>query len=514
MKARIFSLSLGLLLLLSAPGFAQTPAKTTPARVQELARKLGSSSYLERATARKQLQAIGPAALETMRKLPKSSDLETSRQIAALIDGFEEQLLTVQILAPKEVHLTLKDATVQQAIAELAKISGYPIQFQGDATRFADKKLTLDTGKTSFWQAFDRLCQEAGLMERIDLTMAPNQPMPFPNRGGIRRIQRWPVANQAQARPSGPIIVTNRGAEKIAGQAGKPDLHKSFVSYAGAIKTELRISRAGKELVLKFIVSSEPRLDSASVLGRPALERVLDEKGRTLPLAIQAVKAPPGIPAGPMDLQLWIDPNAPHQHARLVEARIQDGPNAVKQIKELTGNLSFQLDLHQERLAAIANVLTSAGKSAAGKNGGTLRVQSVKKRDDGGVEMQVSIENLTANPFGGNIVFNGNGGVIIRGNNVRIQGMIIGPNGVQINGGAGNANANELPVLFDAKGQKFRLGQLLNDNFSFGNGSSSRNATIVFHPNPDQAEPRELVLFGTRTHTIAVPFRFAGVRTP
>ena len=36
------------------------------------------------------------------------------------------------------------------AVNELAKISGYPIQVNGDRTLLADKKITLDTGRGEF----------------------------------------------------------------------------------------------------------------------------------------------------------------------------------------------------------------------------------------------------------------------------------------------------------------------------------------------------------------------------
>ena len=58
-------------------------------------------------------------------------------------------------------------------MAEFTRVSGYAIQFQGDRVGIADKKFTLDTGKTSFWQALDRFCDQAGLVEKIDLTAAP-----------------------------------------------------------------------------------------------------------------------------------------------------------------------------------------------------------------------------------------------------------------------------------------------------------------------------------------------------
>ena len=66
----------------------------------------------------------------------------------------------------------------------------------------------------------------------------------------------------------------------------------------------------------------------------------------------------------------------------------------------------------------------------------------------GNIEAQVSLENVGNNPFGGNIIMNGNGGVIIRGNVViNGGGMIIGPGGVRaIGAGNGNTTSYQLKV--------------------------------------------------------------------
>ncbi len=115
---------------------------------------------------------------------------------------------------------------MQDAINELAKASGYPIQFQGDATKFADKKITL-TGKTTFWQALDRLCDQAELMERVDFAPQALQP------DVGKRIMRRPMPMPQQNVPAGPIVLIHRGNDK------------SSISYAGAVKIEVRLSRNG-----------------------------------------------------------------------------------------------------------------------------------------------------------------------------------------------------------------------------------------------------------------------------
>ena len=508
MFTRHWTLAFILLLAAASWGHGQTPAAASPdhARIASLVRKLGSSSFVQREKSRRELEAIGTPALEPLRRVNKTADAETNRRIAELIRLFEEQLLTRQILAPKEVHLKLNGVSVQQAIAELASVSGYPIQFQGDATKFADKKITLDTGKLAFWEALDRVCEQAGLMERIDLAVRVTTDDPIVLRGkkgGIRRIQQIPPPAPA---PPGPIVLVHRGNEK------------SMVSYAGAVKTELRISResSAKEMTLLFIVSAEPRLLNNTLLGQPIIDKAFDDQSRKLQMLSDVPKAETNNVDELQQLAaqglITTDFGMHVSSRRSTQIRAKDGEQTAKKLKELAGKLTLQLDLQNETLARIDKVLEAAGKSASAPNGGTMKAHSVKRLVGGVIEVQVSLEDLAANPFGPNMIVNANGGIIIRGNVAINGGIVIGPNGMRINGG--NGNRSDLPDLVDTKGKKFELGNVSADSFNFVNGSSSRAATILYLPTEGQSEPRELVLFGTRTHTIAVPFRFENLPLP
>jgi hypothetical protein len=472
-----------ILSLLVLASWAAAQPSANPELIDALVRKLGSASFVQREQARKEIEAVGPAALEALRRATKTSDAETARRIAELIGRFENQLLTQQILAPKEIELNFEGVTVQQAIAELSSKSGYAIQFQGDATPFADKKVTL-TGKLAFWHAFDRLCDQAGLMELVELN--PVAPPVYSAR--IMRGRGMQLAPQSA--PAGPIRLTLRGNEK------------SFVSHAGSVKTEVRIKQSPdyaktRELDVTLIVSAEPSLLNSAVIGRPAFAQLVDDKGRTMQPSLEATNQPGDVTHVGLN-----------SGQRFTQIRIKE-EQAAKQIKAMVGNLPLQVDLQNVILAKMEKIMDSAGKSVDGASGGTLKVQSVKKLPNDATEVQVTMENLIPNPFGNNIIING-GNVIIRGNVQINGGIVIGPNGVRVNGG----NTKDLPDLVDAKGQKFRVASIANDGFNFVNGSSTRSATIVFQPNPGQGEPRDLVLFGTRTHTIAVPFRFENLPLP
>src|SRR5262249_29631729 len=115
----------------------------------------------------------------------------------------------------KRVHLKLKDTPVLDAVAELQKQSGYPIQVMGDRTGVADKKITLDTGATTFWEALDQLCRAAGLTEAA--TVGPAQPgLP----GGFQMRQLPPQFLPVPAQPA--RAVPGRGARAKPGAPAIP----------------------------------------------------------------------------------------------------------------------------------------------------------------------------------------------------------------------------------------------------------------------------------------------------
>src|SRR5438105_3573030 len=106
MISRRLTLAFTLCLAIGTLASGQTP-NADDARIDALVRKLGSASFVQREQARKDLEAIGTPALERLRLAGKSADAETNRRIGALVRLFEEQVLTRQILAPKELDLNL-----------------------------------------------------------------------------------------------------------------------------------------------------------------------------------------------------------------------------------------------------------------------------------------------------------------------------------------------------------------------------------------------------------------------
>ncbi|MCE9529588.1 MAG: hypothetical protein K8T89_00375 [Planctomycetes bacterium] len=60
---------------------------------------------------------------------------------------------------PKRITLKMKDANIEDIVKELAKQSGYKLQFQGGQQR----RMTIEMENVTYWQAMEKLCNEAGL---------------------------------------------------------------------------------------------------------------------------------------------------------------------------------------------------------------------------------------------------------------------------------------------------------------------------------------------------------------
>src|SRR5258708_19125262 len=163
----ILGLGVGTVLAVpSSPGVDQ-------GKITQLITKLGSDNFREREAANKELDSIGEPALEALRKAAKSTDMEIANRAAALIGKIEQRGENARLLAPTYVELNLKEASIDEAVAELSKKSGYSLVIGGHKAKMSDRRVTLETGRVPFWEALDPLCQKAGLVEAD-----PNTPMP------------------------------------------------------------------------------------------------------------------------------------------------------------------------------------------------------------------------------------------------------------------------------------------------------------------------------------------------
>jgi hypothetical protein len=143
-------------------------------RITQLISQLASRKFSDRRQASQELDAIGEPALEALRKARSDADPETCRRAKELVAKIEERLDTAAVLAPTRVHLVCKDMPVREAVAELARKAKFEILIDpASKAKLAQRRVTLDTGEVTFWEAFDALCLKAGLVETAWQNPAP-----------------------------------------------------------------------------------------------------------------------------------------------------------------------------------------------------------------------------------------------------------------------------------------------------------------------------------------------------
>jgi hypothetical protein len=201
-----FIAAVALLLLLSS-GAVLGQGPTTADDIERLIAQLGSGKYAERAAAMKSLEDRGEAALPALYKVTEKGELELVRRAALLIERIENRVAVAPLLAGKKVRLTFKDVLVLDAVSDLWATTGFRLQVEGDRVPLHQRKITLDTGEVTFWEAFTQFCQVAGLTEvkakpasdtgsppvpyRMALMVGKTEPLPTALVGPLR-VRAWP----------------------------------------------------------------------------------------------------------------------------------------------------------------------------------------------------------------------------------------------------------------------------------------------------------------------------------
>jgi hypothetical protein len=504
-----------LTLLIGSSGGAALAVAADPAgqqsRIDDLIAQLGSKNYRLREAATKNLDAIGEAALEPLRKAVNNPDMEIADRAASLVTSIEQRAENARLIAPTYVDLTLKDSPVEYAVAELAKKSGYPIAVAGDKSKLAGRKVTLETGKVPFWKAFEMLCEKAEI-DFAQPVVAVNPAQTVIGQGKVIR-----TISVGQTSDSGISLVD-----------GKPKSAPMHVEGAVRIRAvdnaDLR-ARFGAvpegEIPLFLAMQAEPKIQVVQVIG-VRIDQAIDNNDQRLTQSM--VVSGPQWPADELDImerQRQLKAQALGRAGadrQTGTARMKRGEKASESIKELHGVVSLKIRTGAEELAAVENIMKAKGQSAKGKFDATLKIIELKTLADGDVEIGIELQH----PQEIQPVRNGNPGLQLNGNlqingNVQIQIAPAPPNGglppvPVVLQGAANYNNFGLELI-DAKGAPIKLAKLLLTRCqiqvvqAFQGDVAVRTtvATMAFHPERDQ-EAAKLVFRGTRLTSVDVPF--------
>src|SRR6478672_11280833 len=132
-------------------------ADKSDAAIIQLIKELGDDDYRTREKAGHALVALGEKALPQMRAaLRETESPEVQRRLAVMIRRMD----TERLVAPKRVTLAKKEMTAKAAIDEIARQTGYKIDYSGNGN--AEEKHTFEFDKTPFWVAVDKVASAAG----------------------------------------------------------------------------------------------------------------------------------------------------------------------------------------------------------------------------------------------------------------------------------------------------------------------------------------------------------------
>lgn len=230
--------------------------------VAELVQDLASNDFQVRDAAIKAIEKLGPDALDELRKHKDHPDLEVRRYIEKWLPKFEKDLF----VRPKRVTLMLTDRPLREAVAELAKQTGYKLELAKDDEK--DKKsFSFQLDNVTYFEALERLCKDGGVEAQpgennVVMLHYSDTHSPFVLLHGAFRLRAANFSFNSYSSTSRHIQFAGLPRQ---GPAPKNDDQK----------------HESKNSQFAFTIGSEPRIPLSGI-GTPILAEAIDDKGQSL----------------------------------------------------------------------------------------------------------------------------------------------------------------------------------------------------------------------------------------
>jgi hypothetical protein len=470
------SLSWILFTSLAVVATAAAAEPTDKERIARLIAQLGSDQYDVRQVASKELDALGAPALDELKKACTSADDEIRHRAEILAHAISQRLEADRLLAPSRVRLVYKNIPITDAVADLGKKTGYNIQLDGDKTKLASKRITLDTGEVSFWDALTKFCDQAGLVEKT------------PDHGNMdavtRRQQLLLQRRVIMMRGNGMVYqnTANPGDSTIHLKEGKGELMPACQSNAVRVRVLPGAPRTGEaDVTCTLELTFEPKIQVQRVLA-PQIQHAEDEKGLKLTYLPQAED----VPANPYETMIaWnggVVPQAQLGQRHPAHFRLRDA--AAKKIALLKGSILVQIVAPPGPLVTVSDIEKAAGKTFPADDGTSVKVNEVKREGDV-LKLKIVLDTPVdaMQPWVNAAVFV----------NVAQQAEVV------------NEAATGLH-LEDAKGKRIAATSVSNAALPVFNGRNTVNEYLLTYRIGKDQEAARLVLTGRRNAVLEVPF--------
>jgi hypothetical protein len=464
-------------------------------KIAALVAQLGSAKHQDREAATLALDVVGAPALPALRSASRSEDAEIRRRAEDLVLRIDRRLEVAKLLEPKRLRLAYKDTSVPEAVRDLARRTGYPIQLQADPVSLAFRKVTVQTDDLPFWEALEQFCHAAGLVER---DLLPNTRPTLQVADGAGRIIQRGYESRSNLDTRWVLV-----EGKMPLLPGCRSSSVRVLALPSTAPIEDRLHVAG-EYLLTLDVMPEARIQWQSIL-EVRIDRAIDEHDQALAPALSGSANPLGgqlLPGNGIAL-LNPDTGLPLSNPRRYPVRLQSGILPTKRLKEVSGTIAAQVQTPLQPLITVDNLLKSAGQIFRGAEGESLKIVELTRQPDGTVRLRLEVEQPMP------ISMLGGGAAILRGNRA------IAMNGRGRGGIVRDLNVGGPPnlTLSDAAGQPIPLEVTESELTAAGSGMTQR-LLLVYRRSESQPEAAKLVLHGRRTLLLEVPFTLLDVPIP
>jgi hypothetical protein len=475
-----------------------------------LIKQLGSPGFHEREIAMRDLDAMGAAALPALQRASRGDDLEVCRRAQELIEKIEKRLLTARLLEPQRLQLSYKGTPIDQARLDFSKKTGIQLKIEGDmengglSSRQLKRTLTLDSGKVTFWEAFDQFCDKAGLAER---SLLPKK-LPHVAAESAKNLEKEELAL---------MLLRQRERQLLdLDQAGSAGLFNPFVLaegkvprlptfFSGAARIRalpapfsvLGPAPSKDEHNVALELTPEPKLKVKRLL-EARVSRAIDDQGQSL-TPIWEIPSMAGDDELGDVITLVGDATGADLLARSlhqVSVRLKVGPRPSKLIQEMQGTIAAQIVPPPEPLVTVDNVLNAVGQTFTGPDGRTLSVLKAGRDANGRIQLDVEMKHPIAQ-------MNGRFGVAGRRVFRVGRGRIVD---------SSSSAVTSKYELFDSNGALLKPQETSTGNVIRG-AEWTQTWSFTFTPVAND-QNLKLVFTGQRTVTLEIPFSLKDIPVP
>jgi hypothetical protein len=458
----------------------EKPAKASPKTVRLIA-DLGSPSFEEREQASRALDELGAVVLPHLHRALKSDDPEVCRRAAELIEAIELRAQTQRLLQKSKIRLSYKDVKVTDAVADLARRTGNNLQVSGAV---GNRKVTLDTGDLTYWEALAKLCDAAGLHEKLpDPSAAPREARQIEMVGRGRRVMFLNDSNLSNhIKSDGPIVL-----EDGKGPAPATAVH-------GALRVRALTSKESAKggqmmLVLEFKLEASVSWEALSSV---RIDKAVDDRGQVLEPTGLFVGKQQLMPAFDDETILIVDGEfqwPTNRGQRLLPIGFRTGKKPSKTLSELRGTVGAWVRTPVEELLRVEDPAKAIDKVLHGTDGATIKLMEFTTR---GQVHQLRIEMMPPVPLGSGDLSSGPLRIVFMPRPDGLPKVTVS-----------DKNGTNPFTLLDARGQTI----LLSDgSYRSENATTKRIYTLTYQSGKDQGLPARLIYRGSRNAFVEVPF--------